>query len=137
MPGETYGSTLIPGVGSGTLRPTAASTLVCAGSVCVPDVTSALCGAPNDNAGKGNAFGGRVALGIGTITLTAGVASWKPDSVNDRVTSYGGTAAFRMIGGSLIPLSVGLQLGATHSAEVTSGTQTIPGQTRGLAGVGC
>jgi hypothetical protein len=93
-------------------------------------------GAPNDNAGKGNAFGGRVALGIGTITLTAGVASWKPDSVNDRVTSYGGTAAFRMIGGSLIPLSVGLQLGATHSAEVTSGTQTLPAQTSVLAAVG-
>src|SRR5690242_9619350 len=83
-------------------------------------------GAPNDNAGKGNAFGGRAALGIGTITLTAGVASWKPDSLNDRVTSYGGAAAFRLIGGSLIPLSVGLQLGAAHSAEVTSGTQTYP-----------
>jgi hypothetical protein len=93
-------------------------------------------GAPNDSAGKGNAFGGRAALGIGTITLTAGVASWKPDALNDRVTSYGGTAAFRLIGGSLIPVSVDLQLGAAHSAAVTSGTQTFLGQTSVLGAVG-
>jgi len=94
-------------------------------------------GAPNDNAGKGNAFGGRVALGVGTITLTAGVASWKVDSLNVRVTSYGGTAAFRLIGGSLIPVSVGLQLGAAHSAAVTFGQGGVfPAQTSVLAAVG-
>jgi len=93
-------------------------------------------GAPNDSALGGNAFGGRAALGIGTITLTAGVASWKPNALNSRVTSYGGTAAFRLIGGSLIPLSVDLQLGAAHSAAVTSGTQTFQGQTSVLGAVG-
>ncbi len=94
-------------------------------------------GAPNDNAGKGNAFGGRVALGVGTITLTAGVASRKVDSLNIRVTSYGGTAAFRLIGGSLIPLSVGLQLGAAHSAAVTFGQGGVYlAQTSVLAAVG-
>ena len=46
MPGEKYGSMLIPGVGNGTLNPTAPSTLVCPGNVDVPDVTSALCAAP-------------------------------------------------------------------------------------------
>src|SRR2546429_7916511 len=55
-------------------------------------------GAPNDNAGKGNAFGGRAALGVGTITLTAGVASWEGGSPNGRGASYGGTAAFPLIG---------------------------------------
>lgn len=93
-------------------------------------------GAPNDSAGKGNAFGGRASLGIGTITLTAGVASWKPGGQNARATSYGGTAAFRLIGGSLIPVSVNLQLGAAHSAAVTSGTQTFPGQTNVMGAVG-
>src|SRR5256886_4493245 len=93
--------------------------------------------APNDNAGKGNAFGGRVALGVGTITLTAGVASWKVDSLNVRVTSYGGTAAFRLIGGSLIPVSVGLQLGAAHSAAATFGPGGFyPAQTSVLAAGG-
>jgi len=93
-------------------------------------------GAPSDSSGGGNAFGGRASLGLGTITLTAGVASWKPDASNDRVTSYGGTAAFRLIGGSLIPVSVDLQLGAAHSAEVTSGVSTVPGRTSVLAAVG-
>ena len=32
-------------------------------------------GAPSDSSGGGNAFGGRASLGLGTITLTAGVAS--------------------------------------------------------------
>jgi len=36
-------------------------------------------GHPNSDYGKGNTWGGRASLGIGTITLTAGVASWKPD----------------------------------------------------------
>jgi len=93
-------------------------------------------GAPNDSAGKGHAFGGRAALGIGTITLTAGVASWKPEGQNARATSYGGTAAFRLIGGSLIPVSVNLQLGAAHNAMGTSGVDTLPASTTVLGAVG-
>jgi len=93
-------------------------------------------GAPNDIAGKGNAFGGRAALGVGTITLTVGVASSKPDSMNSRATSYGGTAAFRLIGGSLIPVSVNLQVGAGHNARGTSGADTVPASTTVLGAVG-
>jgi len=93
-------------------------------------------GAPNDSAGSGHAFGGRAALGIGTITLTAGVASWKPANQNARATSYGGTAAFRLIGGSLIPVSVNLQLGAAHNAQNTSGLDTVPASTTVLGAVG-
>src|SRR2546423_15087069 len=84
-------------------------------------------GAPSDSSGGGNAFGGRASLGLGTITLTAGVASWKPDAANDRVTSYGGTAAFRLIGGSLIPLSVDLPLGPGHRAGGPPRGATGPG----------
>jgi hypothetical protein len=93
-------------------------------------------GAPNDSAGKGHAFGGRAALGIGTITLTAGVASWKPEGQNARATSYGGTAAFRLIGGSLIPISVNLELGAAHNAMGTSGADTVGASTTVLGAVG-
>jgi hypothetical protein len=93
-------------------------------------------GAPNDSAGKGHAFGGRASLGVGTITLTAGVASWKPQGQNARATSYGGTAAFRLIGGSLIPISVNLQLGAGHNAKGTSGVDTLPASTTVLGAVG-
>ena len=93
-------------------------------------------GAPNDSALSGHAFGGRAALGVGTITLTAGVASWKPGGQNARATSYGATAAFRLIGGSLIPVSVNLQVGAGHNARGTSGADTVPAATTVLGSVG-
>jgi hypothetical protein len=93
-------------------------------------------GRPNADAGKGNAFGGRVALGLGTLSLTAGVASWKPDNVAARATSYGGTGAFRLIGGSLLPVAVNLQVGATHSGESASGPDTLGAQTTVSAAVG-
>src|SRR5204863_130262 len=93
-------------------------------------------GAPSDSSGGGNAFGGRASLGLGTITLTAGVASWKAANQNARATSYGGTAAFRLIGGSLIPVSVNLQLGAAHNAQNTSGLDTVRASTTVLGTVG-
>jgi hypothetical protein len=93
-------------------------------------------GHPNTDGGKGNAFGGRVALGVGTVTLTAGVASWEPANFSSRATSFGGTAALRLIGGSLIPVSVNVQAGAAHSGTVTSGTQTLSGETTVLGAVG-
>src|SRR2546430_4892693 len=37
-------------------------------------------GRPDSTSGKGNAFGGRASLGLGTLTLTAGVASYKPEN---------------------------------------------------------
>jgi hypothetical protein len=91
---------------------------------------------PNSAAGGGSAFGGRITLGAGTFTLTGGVSSWKADLVSQRVTSIGGTAAFRLVGGSLIPVAVNLQLGAAHSMEITSSTTIVAVQTTGLAAVG-
>ena len=35
-------------------------------------------GFPNNNGGKGTAFGARATLGLANISLTAGVSSWKP-----------------------------------------------------------
>ena len=91
---------------------------------------------PNTEAGGGTAFGGRVTLGAGTFTLTGGVSSWDPDLVGQRLLSVGGTAGFRLIGGSLIPVAVNLQLGGGHSFEVTSSTTTSPLQTMLHAAVG-
>ncbi len=91
---------------------------------------------PNNDAGGGNAFGGRVTLGAGTFTLTGGVSSWKADLVSPRITTFGGTAAFRLIGGSLIPVAVNLQLGGGHSLEITSSTVAPPVQTMLLGAVG-
>jgi hypothetical protein len=74
-------------------------------------------GMPNGDYGKGTAFGARGSVGLGTITLTAGVASWKPKGAPDSYTSFGGQAAFRVIGGSLIPLALSLQAGVARVSE--------------------
>jgi hypothetical protein len=86
---------------------------------------------PNSNLGKGTAFGARGSVGLANITLTAGIASWKQKGASDSRTSFGGQAAFRVIGGSLIPVSISLQVGAAHAAA----TSADSAQTRlGLGG---
>ncbi len=84
---------------------------------------------PDSSYGKGNVWGGRASLGLGTITLTAGVSTWKPDGANESFTSVGANAAFRLIGGSLLPVAVNLQVGAarTDSANLTPATTRVIG----------
>jgi hypothetical protein len=84
--------------------------------------------------GKGNAFGGRASLGLGTLTVTAGIESYKPEGASSSVTSIGGTVAMRVIGGSLIPLSVNIQAGAAHS-DSTSASPVATTRVIGAVGV--
>jgi len=81
---------------------------------------------------KGNVWGGRAALGLGTLTLTAGVSTWKPEGATESITSIGGNAAMRLIGGSLIPVAVNLQAGAARSDSTANG----PASTRVIGAVG-
>ena len=81
-------------------------------------------GKPDSTYGKGNAFGGRATLGLGTLTVTAGVETDKPEGASSSTTSFGGNAAVRVIGGSLIPLSVNLQAGAARSDSTSNGPAT-------------
>lgn len=71
---------------------------------------------PNADYGKGNTWGGRASLGLSTITLTAGVASWKPEGATNSRTSVGGNVAFRLIGGSLLPVAINMQLGGASTS---------------------
>src|SRR5438874_12048479 len=91
-------------------------------------------GFPNNNGGKGTAFGARATLGLANISLTAGVSSWKPNGFSNSATSVGGTAQFKVIGGSLIPVALNIQLGAGTTSSVDSGTATQPKLTMLLAG---
>lgn len=75
---------------------------------------------PNQDWGKGTSFGARGSLGVGTLTLTAGLSSWKPKGAPDSYTSMGGNASFRVIGGSLLPVSIALQAGAARTAAADS-----------------
>src|SRR5579859_1166657 len=92
-------------------------------------------GFPNTNGGKGTAFGARATFGLANISLTAGVASWKPNGFSSSTTSVGGEAAFKVIGGSLIPIALNFQLGAGTASAIT-GTATQPKLTMLNAGAG-
>lgn len=74
-------------------------------------------GMPNEDLGKGTAYGARGSFGFGAITLTAGISSWKPSDLSDNYSSIGGQAAFRVIGGSLMPVAVSLQLDGARTGE--------------------
>ena len=91
---------------------------------------------PNSNGGKGTAFGARATVGLANISLTAGLSSWKPEGYSSSTTSVGGTAAFKVIGGSLIPVALNFQIGAATSSEVSTGTVTQPKITTIVAGAG-
>lgn len=81
-------------------------------------------GNPNDEYGGGTAWAGRASLGLGALTVTAGVATYKRDIDPVRITSWGGQADFRVIGGSLLPAAVSLQAGAARTSEVEGQGQT-------------
>src|SRR5690242_3220356 len=94
-------------------------------------------GKPDNNGGKGTAFGARASLGLANLTISAGFSSWKPASYTSSVSSFGADAAFRVIGGSLIPVAINLQLGAATSGKVSSGGPVnIPSTTTMTGAVG-
>ncbi len=93
-------------------------------------------GVPNSDAGKGTAFGARGTLGLANLSITAGLSTWKPDGFNESTTSLGAVAGFRVIGGSLLPVALNLQLGAATAGEITSGVTTLPKMTNIIAGAG-
>src|SRR3989449_11706459 len=55
-------------------------------------------GKPDSTYGKGNAWGGRAALGVGTVTLTAGGAPYKPGGSSDAPTAGRGPGAVPGVG---------------------------------------
>jgi len=91
----------------------------------------------NPDAGGGSAFGARASVGIGTLSLTAGLASYDSDVATDKITSFGATAGFRVIGGSLLPVSLNLQAGVGRTGDVKTPIDTAAVTTlTGSVGVG-
>lgn len=80
-------------------------------------------GKPNSDWGKGNAFGARGTLGLGSLNATLGFASWNPSGTAPTAKSVGGNAAFRVIGGSLLPININLLVGGARTTA--SGAPSI------------
>lgn len=93
-------------------------------------------GFPNTDARKGTAFGARATLGFTALAVTAGVSSWKPDGFSSSSTSWAGVAQFRVIGGSLMPVALNIQVGAGSGKTIVSGADTLPKTTNVFAGAG-
>jgi hypothetical protein len=93
-------------------------------------------GQPNADASKGAAYGGRVTFGAGTAMVTVGASSWEPENSSGRVTSWGGSLQARLIGGSLLPVAVNLQVGGAYHGQGTSGTRTLPEASTAQGAVG-
>ncbi|HET9708556.1 MAG TPA: hypothetical protein VFP39_09650 [Gemmatimonadales bacterium] len=88
-------------------------------------------GKPNADWGNGNAFGARGTLGLGSLSATLGFASWNPSGTAPTLKSIGGDAAFRVIGGSLLPININLLVGGGRATG--SG---VPATTNIIAGGG-
>lgn len=82
-------------------------------------------GLPDSLSGKGSTIAARVALGLRSLTLSATAGTRNPTGTAATVTEYGGTAAYRLIGGSLIPISINLQGGASSYSDVVTYTRVI------------
>ncbi len=94
-------------------------------------------GKPNTDAREGTAWGARATLGLVNLSLTAGLATWKPQGYSESRTSTGGVAAFRVIGGSLLPVALNIQLGGATATAIGTGANAFEAKrTNIIAGAG-
>jgi hypothetical protein len=92
-------------------------------------------GFPNTDAGSGTAYGARATIGFTNLSLSGGLSSWKPDGAGSSTTSWAGVGQLRVIGGSLMPMALNIQVGAGTGSEIT-GTVTLPKMTNYFVGAG-
>jgi opacity protein-like surface antigen len=93
-------------------------------------------GFPDDLLGGGTAYGASANVGFGILGLGAQVVrhAWDGEGV-DGTTSFGGTAALRLLGGPLTPFRVQLQAGYARWDLQIDDIAGIS-QTRGTASLG-
>lgn len=72
-------------------------------------------GFPDEDYGKGTAFGARGTLGLGPVGIGAVISRWNPKGPADAHTAVGGYLNLKVFGGPLVPLSVTLQGGAEYA----------------------
>ena len=71
-------------------------------------------GFPDQTYGKGTAYGGRAAVGLGPFGISALVSRRDPKGAAPAQTAYGGYLNLKVFGGPLVPFSVTLQGGAEY-----------------------
>ncbi|HXY69096.1 MAG TPA: hypothetical protein VEH62_06575 [Gemmatimonadales bacterium] len=87
---------------------------------------SADLGFPNNNAGGGTAYGVAGSVGAGPVTISGMVGAWKPSGATSSQTSFGGDLAYRLYGGGLLPVAIGVQAGYGSIKLAGTTISTIP-----------
>ena len=72
-------------------------------------------GFPDENAGKGTAYGVSGRAGFGAFGATAILSTFDPDGPGSNDVSVGATLNYKIFGGPLVPLSVTLQGGIGYA----------------------
>ncbi len=85
-------------------------------------------GKPDNKSGGGSAYGLTGGLGLGRFGVSASVGAVKPSGFSSQ-TSFGGRLGLKLVGGGLVPLQIGVQVGASStkysSPLAPSVTQTL------------
>jgi len=68
----------------------------------------------NDASGKGNYFGGRVAVGLPMLYVMAGAGTYKPDGATESEIAFGGALGVNVLRLPMMPVKVSLQAGAGY-----------------------
>jgi hypothetical protein len=68
----------------------------------------------NDASGKGNYFGGRVALGLPMLYVMAGAGTYKADGATESQAAFGGSVGLNVLRLPMMPVKVSLQAGAGY-----------------------
>jgi hypothetical protein len=68
----------------------------------------------NDASGKGNYFGGRVALGLPMLYVQAGAGTYKASGATESFTAFGGAVGVNVLRLPMMPVKVALQAGGGY-----------------------
>ena len=68
----------------------------------------------NNASGKGNYFGGRVALGLPILYVMAGAGTYKADGATESQMAFGGALGVNVLRLPMMPVKVSLQAGAGY-----------------------
>lgn len=79
----------------------------------------------NDDAGKGNYFGGRLEVGLPMVNIYGGAGSFKPENGESNIV-FGGGLHVKLLKGPDAPVGVGIQAGVGYTSETGAKFLRVP-----------
>lgn len=76
------------------------------------------------SSGSPSAYALTAGLGLGRLGISASVGGIKPSGLSNQ-TSVGGRFGLKLVGGGLVPLQIGVQVGVASAKVYTSPTTTV------------